>query len=254
MDDIKQSFGKFLFPGVLTITGLVILIIGAVGDQSGLFLFAGFGVLVVGVVSLLFVLGKVSKAIHLGVTVAMILGSIFLAYSDYAVVKKDIDFVTTKKEVYAKVIQRLKDIRTVQVAHKKLNGSYIATFDSLSTFLNNGKIPIITAIGSVPDTLTEEEAIEMGIVRRDTIYEPILNNLFLNDKAEADRKFPFVLDSMKYAPVSGIEFGMSASFINRGGIKTAVFEAKDLAPYDVTDTLKVGSMTEPSVNGNWSGE
>ena len=254
MDDIKQSFGKFLFPGVLTITGLVLIIIGAAGDQSGLFLFASIGVLVVGIVSLLYVLGKVSKTIHLAVTALMILGSIFMSYSDYAVVKKDIDFVTTKKVVYAKVIQRLKDIRTVQVAHKKLNGSYIATFDSLSTFLNNGTVPIITAIGSVPDTLTEEEAVAMGIVRRDTIYEPVLKNLFLNDKAQEDRKFPFVLDSMKYAPVSGVEFGMNASFINRSGIKTPVFEAKDLAPYDVTDTLKVGSLVEPSVNGNWSGE
>lgn len=254
MDNIKQSFGKFLFPGVLSIVGLILLIVGISGDQSSLFIFAGFGVLVVGIVSLLYSLGKVSKTIHLTVTLVMVIGSIFLAYSDYSTVKKDIDFVVNKKAVYAKVIQNLKDIRDVQVAHKKLNGTYIATFDSLHRFLDEGQLPIIKAIGSVPDTLSEEEAIEMGIVRRDTLYEPVLNSLFLNNKAKADRKFPFVKDSLEFAPGSGVKFYMNAGFINQGGVKTPVFEAKDLKPFDVTDTLKVGSMTETSTTGNWSGE
>ena len=85
----------------------------------------------------------------------------------------------------------------------------------------------------------------------------------------------FNVNDLRYIPFSNkVEFEMNAGFIMRGGLKVAVFEAK--APYSsyLNDDdkkfrqrvnnlraeqedmekyagLKVGSMDEPSLNGNW---
>ena len=254
MDNLRQSFGKFLFPGFLIIVGIVMLISTVALDQNASFLFGSLCILVVGAISLLYSLNVIDKKIQTILTVVMLVATVVLVYQDVNAVQKDIRFAEDKKEVYARVIQNLKDLREIQVTHKKVNGTYVAEMDSLLDFLENGKLPIITAIGSVPDTLSEAEALEMGIIVRDTIMVSVLENLFLSEDAQKDRKYPFVKDSLAFAPRSGVEFWMNAGTIQSGGVTTPVFEIKDMKPFDKFDTLKVGSMTEATTSGNWSGE
>ena len=40
-------------------------------------------------------------------------------------------------------VQRLKDIRDLQVAYKNVNGKYVSTIDSLKNFYNTGKIKVV---------------------------------------------------------------------------------------------------------------
>ena len=256
MNQFSQNFGKFLFPGTLLITGLVILITGGVQGQNAAFMLAGVAVLVVGVIALLYAMNVISKQIQTISSIAMIVISIALGFYDYRSVKDDLDFTNAKKEIYSEVIQRLKDIRTAQLAHKKYNGNYAPNFDSLITYITEGKLPIITAIGSIPDSLdiTEEEAIEQGIIIRDTMMVSVLENIFLSEDAQKDRDYRFQLDSLRYAPKSGVEFYMKTDLINQGGMKAPVLLLKDMKPFDPTDTLMVGSLVETNTSGNWSGE
>lgn len=254
MNNLKQSFGKFLFPGFLLALGLFLVIFALAGDQNGKFIFGGLAVLLIGGIAMAYTLGVITKQLQTILTLVMVVGGVALGFYDYRSIKDDIDFQNRKKEVYEQVIQRLKDVREAQLAHKKLNGTYANTFDSLLTFLKEGKMPIIKAIGSVPDTLTESEALEMGIIVRDTIYEPVMNRVFLSEEAQKERKFEFQIDSLRYAPISGAELYMKVDAIASGGQQVPVFLLKDMKPFDISDTLMVGSLTEASTNGNWSGE
>jgi hypothetical protein len=50
-------------------------------------------------------------------------------------------------------VQRLKDIRDLQVAYKNVNGKYSSTIDSLKLFYNEGKMKITMQVGSKDDSL-----------------------------------------------------------------------------------------------------
>lgn len=254
MQQIAQNFGKFLFPVFLLFTGLFTLIFGAVKDQPALFVISGFAVLVMGVVALLYALKKITFKVQIIVSAVSALIAIILGYNDYRTVKDDIDFVEQKKEVYSEVIQRLKDIREAQVTHKKYNGDFAPNFDSLDLYIREGKLPLIKAFGEVPDSLDEATALELGIITRDTILVPVLQNVFLSADAQKDRKYRFDLDSLRFAPFSGAEFIMRTSNINKGGVKTPVILIEDAKPFDPTEPLKVGSLVDANTSGNWSGE
>ena len=50
-------------------------------------------------------------------------------------------------------IQRLKDLRTLQVAFKGVTGRFTSSVDSLVDFYNKGKMEVIMQIGSQDDSL-----------------------------------------------------------------------------------------------------
>ena len=53
----------------------------------------------------------------------------------------------------AVAVQRLKDIRDIQIIYKNVNGKYVSTIDSLKNFYLNGKIKINMQVGSKDDSL-----------------------------------------------------------------------------------------------------
>ena len=63
---------------------------------------------------------------------------VFFSYKIYDSINGPINFNKTKNERYAKVINRLKDIRKAQIAHKDVKGTYANNFDSLIQFIDNG--------------------------------------------------------------------------------------------------------------------
>ncbi len=253
MDVLKDIFGKFLFPILLVLAGLTILGVGISGGQNSKFILAGVAILLTGVVSLLYTLGIITRQLQIVVSVAMLVGSLALGYVDYRAVKADLEFVEEKSRVYSQVIQRLKDIRTAEVAYKKVNERYCDNFDTLKDFLNNGQLPIVKAIGSVPDTLSEEEALEMGIISRDTILVPVIKTI-LDAQEGKNREFAYDVANLDKVPVSNAKVILRAGFVERGGQKVPCFEAADSQPFDIYEPLKVGSMTDPSTSGNWTGD
>ena len=67
---------------------------------------------------------------------------IFLGYMIYKSVTGPIEFDKVKKERFAEVIERLKDIRNAQEAFKTVNGRYANNFNDLVSFVDTGKYTI----------------------------------------------------------------------------------------------------------------
>ncbi len=159
-------------------------------------------------------------------------------------------------------IERLKSIRTLQVAYKSAHGKYTGSIDTLIDFYKNGKITVVRQIGSMDDSL----AVAQKRVRRDSI--PI----FVRDTLFKDAAY-FIADSLKYIPFSGgKEVELIALTKSVSGVLVPLFEAN--MPYDdllsgldrqlVVNLkaqkvdmnrypgLKVGSVSNPNNNaGNW---
>lgn len=180
---------------------------------------------------------------------------IVLGYFIYESVMEPIRFNEETRQRERQIIDKLKDIRTIQLAHRSRYGRFNGDMDSLIAFVKHDSLPVVTAIGSVPDSLTETEAVQLGIVQRDTTWIKAQDSIFQTPK--------YPIDSLPYVPFSdGKRFEMDAGTIERGYSTIAVFEAKT-APEDYMqglnykvyytriEGLKVGSMTESSVDGNW---
>jgi hypothetical protein len=195
---------------------------------------------------------------------------IALGYRLYYGIEIPIQFEKEKQHRTELVVQRLKDIRDAQVAYKNVYGYYASSFDTLIFFLKNDSMPMVRAIGSIPDSLeeagmTESEALKLGLIIRDTIKVAIRDTLF---------RPGYPIDSIRYIPFTNkVEFELAADELMTGSkVKVKVFEAK--APYeiwlaglneqliinliehriknDLYEGLKVGDVKEPNNNaGNW---
>lgn len=189
------------------------------------------------------------------IQIVLALVIVVLGYLIYDSIMEPVRFNREASRREARIIERLKDIRTIQVAHRTRYGKFLGDLDSLVSFVKFDSVAILRAIGTVPDTLTEAEAVRLGIVQRDTFWMPAKDTLFVR------RAYP--LDSLPYIPYSGGQrFTLAASQIERGLVKLPVFEAgampeqylKDL-PFKIyytrTEGLKVGSLIQAAIDGNW---
>ena len=213
--------------------------------------------------------------------VCLILGIIFLALMIFRSIsrpEKFNDIYTARK---AEVVVKLRDIRTLQAFYKSEKGSYAKSFDQLRDFWNNGKMTVVVKEGHVPDTLTEAQALKIGIIRRDTMT--------VKAKDEMLKSLPnFDIDRFDIVPYSkGERFSLEADTIVRANIPVYVYQViaqkkqylKNLdedprvksvflgsflysglqeqflgANFDYRDNVKdviLGSLTEPSTDGNW---
>jgi len=194
---------------------------------------------------------------------------VVLAYLVWESIQAPIRFNKEKDKRYAATIQRLKDIRTAQLAYKDGYGKFTASFDTLIEFIEHDSMKLVKAIGSIPDELlaqgwTEKIALKEGIITRDTIRIAIKDTLFAKEfNAQELWKVPFTQDA---------KFELATTELLTGSVKVDVFEAKVhnnvlLNGMDKQEIInlnermiqqnnypgvKVGSITEPNNNaGNW---
>ncbi len=204
------------------------------------------------------------------IQVILVAAIMVLGYLLYESIMNPIRFNKEKNKRERATIQRLRDIRTAQVAFKAEYGRFTSSFDTLINFVKSDSFSVIKAIGSIPDTLaeqgmTEKEALKQGLIQRDTIKLSVLDSLFYH-------RYP--IDSLRYVPYTNKkEFKLGTNVLNTAsGVQVKVFEAK--VPYDILLAgldmqliinykeerkmisgyagLKVGSLTEATNNaGNW---
>jgi hypothetical protein len=198
---------------------------------------------------------------------------IVLGYLLWESINKPIRFNREKDRIEKATIQRLKDIRTAQLAFRSEYGQFTGDFDSLITFLKTDSFSVVKAIGSVPDSMIEEmgrkraeqQALKEGLISRDTIRLSVKDSLFAAG---------YPIDSLRFAPYTkGYEFELGAGKLETASkVAVRVFEAK--VPYDILLSgldrqliinyketrekitgypgLKVGSLEEATNNaGNW---
>ncbi len=190
--------------------------------------------------------------------------NIILIYLVYNSINSEMVFQRVAKERISENIQKLKDLRQVQIAFKKVNNTYANNFESLIHFLENDSMPIVRAVGETPDSLTDVQALELNIISRDTAYVPskeiIFDATYLNSR---NNNFSLNLNNLISVPHSNSNYTIDAGQIEKGKVLVQVFEisttyqnifsgldAKNRS-YDLNGLLKVGSMDEASLNGNW---
>lgn len=189
------------------------------------------------------------------INIVLVVAAAVLAYMIYDGVQNKIEFKKKAKERREVVQERLLNIVTAQKEFKTQKGKYASNFAELEHFLKSDSLRIVKAIGTVPDSLTEAEAVEQGIVVRDTNLVPAITIFEGTD---------VVVDSLKYIPFSGGNtFKLQADVIEKNKVNVNVFEAsakfadvyRGMATknenVELDDEIKVGSLTEPITSGNW---
>ena len=232
-------------------------------------------------------MNKVTKIIFEVALLALICGLVYVLYSN---IMKPVNFNKEKETRQAVAVQRLKDIRTLQVAFKSVTGKFNSSIDSLKQFYEGGQMEIVMQIGSMDDSLavmnTEaikkankklkpeqltaklQEAYAAGqkVVFSTVTKVPVRDTLFNN-------RPDFCIDSLKYIPFSGKEAIQMESTIKMvSGVPVPLFEARipwksllkgmdrqliinlnaESRDLNRYEGLQVGSVTAPNNNaGNW---
>jgi hypothetical protein len=249
-----KTLSSYIFPVVLIILGAALLIVGAIQGQNTWVLLGAVLALIAGLVALLLQLGILSRKTGVILGLAFAVAAVFLAYRNYRSIAEVLEFTQYKKANDSKVIQGLKDLRTAQIGFRQAYGTFTGDLNTLHDFVKSGNIPMVRAIGQVPDTLTEVEALALGLIVRDTIQAPALDSLFLSATAQVRRNYPFDVNSFTTSPASKLPWILKAGVISSSGRNVPVFIAKDPKPLVAGDTLMVGNMEKASTAGNWSGE
>ena len=96
--------------------------------------------------------------------------NIILAYFVFNSIDSEVEFQKIAKVRITENVQKLKDLRQLQIAYKKVNNTYASNFELLLDFLENDSMVIVKAIGETPDSLTDAQALELEIISRDTAY------------------------------------------------------------------------------------
>lgn len=200
-----------------------------------------------------------NKTLKIVLQTVLTIGILVLGYMVYESIMEPVRFKSSLEKRSQKVVQRLKDIRSAEIAYKGINESFTGSFDTLINFVKNGEIPVVYIIQD-PDDTTFTKTIA------DTIdYVNVEDSLF-------GHRAHFYVDSLRYIPFSkGSEFELQADTIEKGGVEVDVIEVK--AHYkeflkglnnqlivnqiktkediDKYPGLKFGSMKDPSTDGNW---
>ena len=205
-------------------------------------------------------------------------------------VMEPVDFNKHRAYRESVAIQRLKDIRDLQVAFKNVNGRYASTIDSLQMFYRDGKMKIVMQVGSKDDSLamahTEQLKKKFRNLKGDKLAEKF-NELYqagdrnlvfqvTSEIAVKDTIFrnrtDFNIDSLAMIPFCGDSIIMASTVRTVSGVKVPLFEAS--MPYrsllrglnnqlrinldaERDDQgrypgLQVGSISAPNNNaGNW---
>jgi len=184
---------------------------------------------------------------------------IVLAYLIYDSIMTPLRFERDKNYRYGVIIEKLKDIREIEKMYKNANKKYCGSFDTLFAFARTAKIPVVRMIPDPTDTTFTRSI-------TDTIgYALVYDSLF-------GKRENFRIEDLAVNPFNPeVKIKLEAGFIDKGGLKVPVFMASalnvdilkgldeqlvrnldaSLVALNKFPGLKVGSMTEVSIDGNW---
>ncbi len=208
-----------------------------------------------------------------------------LAYALVASIMEPVHFEKHREYRKGIAVQRLKDIRELQVAYKNVNGKYTADVDSLIMFYKDGKMKVVMQIGSQDDSVAvantkalkrrkprikPEEMLKLYNEGQSLVFK-IENEVAVRDTLFNDRE-NFIVDSLAFIPFCGDSIIMASTVKKVSGVKVPLFEAsmpyksllkglnnqlrinldaqcEDQGKYK---GLQVGSISAPNNNaGNW---
>ena len=208
-----------------------------------------------------------------------------LTYALVSSIMEPVEFNKHKDYRQDIAVQRLKDIRDLQVAFKNVNGHYTSDIDSLKSFYNEGKMKVTMQIGSKDDSLAmantqalkkrnprikPEEMLKLYQQGQSLVFT-IENEIAVKDTLFHTRE-NFRVDSLAFIPFCGDSILMESTIKKVSGVNVPLFEAKmpwkkllkglnnqlrinldaQLEDQGKYQGLMVGSIDAPNNNaGNW---
>ncbi len=179
--------------------------------------------------------------------IILVVAACLLGYMCYRSVQLPVEFNTEVARREAVIIQRLKDIRTVQEAHRDKYQVYASSWKQLINFAKTAEVPIVNKIGSLTDQqladgLNEKNAwmylcdpkkyskeiekfgLSKETFSRDTVFVPLLQ------KDSSLIRPDFNIDSICYIPFAEnpsdtfrLEVG---SVTTQSGYEMSLFQAQ----------------------------
>lgn len=227
-------------------------------------------ILMVGIISLLFLLDVIRKPVRIALLFVSLIAAAYLFVKSKDSITTEIAAKKEAKFVKGQTVQGLKDVRSALEAYRVSHGGYTQDLDELQNFVKNGTVPKMMKIGQLPDSIaSEEEAMELGIIVkmpagmtaeqvkkqglivRDTIQISVMEDKFESEFAKKARVFPFDLKNIKFSPVSKKPWDIQAGYANMGGVQQPVVAVKESEPYKGGKALQIGDLKEAHLNGNW---
>ncbi len=159
------------------------------------------------------------------IQILLVIVAAVITYFIYKGVQDPIEFEKTKERRYDATIQRLKEIRKAELAYKDVYGRFTGSWDTLIDFVKNDSVRNVRKVGELTDSMIEAgiseiEAVELGLIIRDTIKESVLESEFGSSYNPEKLRVVPVTDTTAY-------FDLGATVIKTGsGIKVPVFQAK----------------------------
>lgn len=138
----------------------------------------------------------------------------------------------------AVAVQRLKDIRTLEVGFKSVYGHYTASVDSLKQFYNEGQMDIVMQVGSQDDSIAVANTARIKKKNPRIRPEQLLDLYHAGENLvfSITTKIPvrdtlcnrpdFCVDSIAFIPCCGDSVKMEAVVKTVSGVKVPLFEAK----------------------------
>ncbi|MCR4965603.1 MAG: hypothetical protein K6A41_08105 [Bacteroidales bacterium] len=181
-------------------------------------------------------------------------------------------------------VNNLLAIRSAQAVYKNVYKKYANDIDSLSDFVHNGTVEVEKTIGTIPDSISQEKAFELGLIHKETVKVPAMEKILELDKnvtRESFKNFEYIpySDKKKYeiqtdaihnknydVPLYRIDVPIEDVLINMDKTITpdnaGVFKRlwnkiffNNLAEEDqykaLYEDLYMGSLTEASTAGSW---
>jgi len=173
------------------------------------------------------------------------------------------DEVAKRDEV---IIQRLKDVRTLQEEYQHKYGVYAASWDQLVNFAKNDKIAIVNKIGSLTDAQLEaglkedaawkylqdpkkyaKEIAQFGLSKatfsRDSIYVSVL------EKDSVLSRPDFNIDELRYIPTFSEEAsGKDTILLNVGSVESASGYVMPLFEAQIPFEAYLSDLNEQELN------
>ena len=194
---------------------------------------------------------------------------IFLGYLVFNAVYEPIQFNKLKEKRYAKVIERMQDIRAAQLAHREVTGKYAKDFDGLIQFVDTAEFVVVQR----RDTTVMDEVYRkaygvdryMDIIITDTLgYSSVKDSIFKSDRYKQMRKVPvegvdaeFEMDAGTIVKNNNtfpvFEVKVNKSVILHDQDKDLVLQEKQVMSVDGVngEFIRVGSMEDVNTSGNW---
>jgi len=211
-DKLMHSVGKYIFPGIFTLAGIAMLILGLSVDQdTGVqqtpeFVYAGLALLLMGTLMILHIMGILKRKSRFILIPFLVLVCLWFGYMNYASIDARLELEKEYMTYNTYVKQSLLDIRDVQVAFKKTYQRYSDNVGELENFLKTGSVLYISAKCDnrpIPDDrmnfeqaallgidgntdkgnrdmekIDEDEATALGLITRDTVKIPAIDYIF----------------------------------------------------------------------------